>query len=75
MNWHLLTFGVGTKAKDSKKIAMTVARKGARVQIAKHPRRREKTRTSPILGEAETRNTVITASVMGMLRLSALQKA
>jgi hypothetical protein len=62
---------MGTKAKDSKETATTVAIKGTSVWITKRLRRRKETRTSPILREAETKNTVITAVVMCILRLSA----
>ena len=71
MNCHLLTFRMGTKAKDSKETATTAARHGTRVRIIEHPRRRKETRTSTILRETKTRNTRITAIVMGILRPSA----
>jgi hypothetical protein len=49
---------------DSKETATTAAGNDTQVRSTKYPIRREETRSSPILREAETRNTVITAAVI-----------
>ena len=54
MNWHWLTFRTEIKAKDSNETATISARKGTRVWITKHPRRRQVTRISTVRREAET---------------------
>ena len=68
MNWLLPIFRTKEK-EDSKETVTTATRKDTTARITALPRRIKATR--PILREAETRNTAITAIVMGILRLSA----
>ena len=68
MNWLLLTFRT-KEEEDSKETVTTATRKGTQVRIAELPRRMKTTR--PVLREAETRHTAITAIVIGIPRFSA----